>query len=357
MASLRKTALWGILGLTGMGAAAIVTAFAMKTSVRPAPDYVPGYHETTIAAPHRTADLQLHVWYPTDATTPSELIAQNALLYGFYGRRDAAPRQVASPVVVLSHGSGGRTSQLSWIAAALAEKGMIVLGVNHPGTTSRDSDPHQTVRIWERPQDMSAVLDAFASGRIHGLTADMDHVASLGFSLGGFSALALAGVQASKADFITYCDAFADKVDCGWFNQAGVDFASIDQTRYEQSHRDPRITATVAIDPALPRAMTAQSMAAVDVPSMIINLGVPANVPEAMRADGVASQITGNHYHAIENAWHFSAIFECSPLGRLIIGLAEEDNICSDQGLRDRRDIQAEAKGLIVPFLVNALIK
>ncbi len=90
-------------------------------------------------------------------------------------------------------------TQIAWMATALAEQRYIVAGVNHHGTTSRDSDPHQTVQTWMRPKDISAILDAFETGAT-GMSADMQRVVASGFSFGGYTALAMAGTQVSKAN-------------------------------------------------------------------------------------------------------------------------------------------------------------
>ena len=87
-----------------------------------------------------------------------------------------------------------------------------------------------TIEIWKRPADLSDVTSA-------------------GFSLGGHSALALAGARVSKDANIEYNDAHIGMLDCGWMTRGGVDFNDIDSLRYEASFQDPRITASIAIDP------------------------------------------------------------------------------------------------------------
>lgn len=97
------------------------------------------------------------------------------------------------------------------------------------------------------------MLDWLEAAPLDGFDADLSTVASVGFSLGGHSALAMSGLRASKARFIVYCDANRGKVDCGWLQDGGVDFAQIDAVRYEADMSDARVTHTIAIDPALPR--------------------------------------------------------------------------------------------------------
>jgi predicted dienelactone hydrolase len=179
-------------------------------------------------------------------------------------------------------------------------------------------------------------------------------VLSVGFSLGGHSALALAGVRVSKARFIAYCAANQGKVDCGWLEDGGVDFTQIDAALYEADLSDARITRTIAIDPALPQAVLHESLTALGSSVLIVNLGAPETIPAAMRADGLAEQIAGAEFRAIDGAAHFSALPKCSALGVVMIGLAGDDNICSDRDLRPREDVHLDVLDAIDGFLGRA---
>jgi predicted dienelactone hydrolase len=346
--------LWVAGGLAVLTGLLIGAALMSATRSFDPPDIVPGYRNAEISVPHRDVPLPVHVWYPATEGTP-ELIGQNALFYGHHVRRDA-PLPMSAPVVLLSHGSGGNAVQMGWLAAHLAKRGAVVIATNHPGTTSRDSVPARTVQIWERPNDLSALLDWLEAGGLPGFVPGPD-VTAVGFSLGGHSALALAGLRVSKARFIDYCNRNTGRVDCGWLQAGGVDFAAIDASLYDSDHSDPRVTRAIAIDPALPQAATAESLAAMSHPVLIVNLGDPAEVPEAMRADALAAAIPVAQYAAIPGAAHFSALPRCSLLGVVVIGLAGDDNICSDRGLRQRSDIHSDIGAAIDAFLSGAPIK
>ena len=340
-----------VAALALLVAVLLITALLIDTTERPSPAELPGYATMELSVAHRDVPLTLHVWYPAQQEGAPELIGQNGLFYGHHVLRQAPGLPGLHPVVVMSHGSGGNAPQLGWLASDLARSGMIVVATNHPGTTSRDSDPHRTPHIWERSQDMARVLDAILAAPPAGLQADAGRVASLGFSLGGFTALSVAGAQVSKQKFIDYCEAHAGKVDCGWMQDAGVDFTAIDATKYEASYRDPRITAALAFDPALPQAMTEDSLAAMDLPVAIVNLGEVETVPAAMRADSVAARIPGAKFKAVPRAHHFSFLQECSGLGVIVIGLAGDDNICSDRGFRDRGELHDDLSVIARGFL------
>ncbi|SPF79772.1 alpha/beta hydrolase family protein [Pseudoprimorskyibacter insulae] len=329
---------------------ALFFVFVILSSTKPfdPPLAVPGYRQARLDVAHRDVPLPLHIWYPATEGTP-ELIGQNALFYGHHVRPDA-PLPLSAPVVLLSHGSGGNAVQLGWLAAHLANRGYLVIGTNHPGTTSRDSLPERTVMIWERPADLTAMLNWLQGGGLAGFAPNGD-VTTLGFSLGGHSALAMAGLKVSKSRFIDYCDRNAGLVDCGWLTAGGVDFAAIDASKYEADLSDPRVTRTIALDPALPQAATRESLSELAPAVLIVNLGQPDTIPPAMRADALAEAIPQAQYTSIDGAAHFSALPRCSLFGNVMIGLAGDDNICSDRGLRPRDQIHSEVLSAIDAIL------
>lgn len=344
-----------VLGLVALFAGVIAAAFLLGTSPRPVPDALAGFHQTTLDVAHRAAPLPLFIWYPAISDAAPELIGQNALFYGFFAFRDAKPKDGPYPVIVLSHGSGGNALGLGWLASDLAARGIIVLAVNHPGTTSGDSFPEATVKVWERPDDMKALLDFAAAELPLDLIADMERVGAVGFSLGGYSALALGGAEVSKSHFIDYCRSFPDKLDCGWMNAAGLDFDAIDAVRYEQSNRDSRLKAIVAVDPALPLALKDGGLAAVTAPTLLVQLGQTETIAEGMRWNVAVSDFRDGRLYTAPDTYHFAFLAECSALGGIVIAIAGDDNICADKGTRDRGEVHTELRGVIGDFLTDTL--
>lgn len=349
---MKRLAIYFGSAVVGLLAVVFVSAAILGTSERPAPPITAGVTQLSLAAPHRDVPLPVTLWYPTPSRNEPTLLGQNALFYGAYAQIDAVPAPSALPVVLLSHGSGGNAVRLGWLATDLANKGFIVAAVDHPGTRSRDSDPFQTIKIWERPDDLSLVLDMLDQTPPVGLEVDMGRVGIIGFSLGGQTALAMSGVQYEKDAFIRYCAANAGQHDCGWMQAAGVDFAQIDQTRYEADHSDPRIGATVAVDPAGGRAVAESST--LTTKSLVINLGAAGSIPEAMRADDLAAA-WGTEYMTVPDSWHFSFLADCSQLGRIMMWVAGEDAICSDVNGRDRRSVHRELNAAIGDFFTGAI--
>lgn len=305
----------------------------------------------TLAPAHRDTEVTLHLWYPARPDGTAVLIGHNALFHGTWAAEGATPAPGAHPLVLFSHGSGGNAERLGWFASALAARGYVVAAPNHPGTTSRDSDPFRTPMVWERTADLSAALDRLLGDPPTGLTIDPARITAAGFSLGGHTALALGGVRLSKRAFLDYCDRAAGQLDCGWMQDAGVDFAAIDASRYESDLSDPRVTRIVAVDPALTPAMTPESLAGLTDRVLVLNLGTPDSLPLGLNAAKAAATIPGATYVALRGAAHFSFLAECSPLGQIVIGLAGEDSICSDRGLRPRDEVHADLLDRTLTFL------
>ncbi|MFM7443044.1 MAG: alpha/beta hydrolase family protein, partial [Tabrizicola sp.] len=326
----------GLAGLVVIVAAVLGSAFLLDTTERPPEFEAPGYLFVEMPVAGREKPVPLHIWYPTDSREPPTLIGQNGLFYGSHIRKDAPPVAAKTPVVVMSHGSGGNAERLGWLAGYLAHQGMIVVAPNHPGTTSGDSDPFKTPLVWERTGDLTAALDLLQSTPPGGLQPDLDRVAVLGFSLGGYTALGLGGIRVTKAAFIEHCAVAPSAPDCNWMVEAGVDFTAIDATLYDKDHGDPRVKAVVAIDPALVKAIDPTSIAALPEPFLLVNLGEATTLDPAMQPTALADTLPEATYLAVPGAKHFSFLAECSTLGVIIIGIAGEDNICSDAGLRDR---------------------
>jgi predicted dienelactone hydrolase len=316
-----------------------------------------GYTTAPAPAAHRDQPLNAHIWYPAKKNGTEIILGKNAVFTGHPVQADATAKDSAFPLVILSHGSGGNAPNLAWIAASLADKGMIVIAANHPGTTSGDSTPAQTLKMWERPADQSALIDLAEAGLPYGIQADTSRIASVGFSLGGYTALATAGARVSKDDYVSYCDEFEGKLDCAWFNNANIDFDTIDQPRYEQSNRDPRVTTVVAIDPAASQAYQADSLAQFDVPVQIINLGSAGEIPAAVDGATIQADLKSAKLEFVDQAAHFSFLGKCTGKGWMIIKMAGEDPICSETGTRDRADIHQELQIKIGAFLHEHLIE
>lgn len=125
------------------------------------------------------------------------------------------------PVIVFSHGYSGSNTQSTFLMEALASAGYFVLAPNHgdartgwyPGKFLVDAvfrhpeEPFRKVDEWsdatysDRAADVKAVLDAaLGAENFEGVPVDPQKVGIAGHSLGGYTALGMAGAWPSWKD-------------------------------------------------------------------------------------------------------------------------------------------------------------
>jgi predicted dienelactone hydrolase len=316
-----------------------------------------GFKSFTVEDVSRHRSIETLVWYPANGGGVAVNLGDNPLFKGVSVLEGAAIGDGQFPVVLLSHGSGGNAANLSWLAKPLAEEGFMVVAPNHPGTTSADSHPAETVKFWNRPMDLSAVLTGVINNGEFGKHIDQHNVTVAGFSLGGFAALSAAGARVNAEAFAQYCDAQKDvMLDCKWYAKGNVDLHKLDNVQVNQSNLDRRFSQLIAIDPALSQAFVKDSLSAIKIPTLIINLGSTEKLPIGVDASKIVTEIPKAQYHVIPDAWHPSFLGECKPNGKqILLADGDEEPLCDDGGGRSRAEIHDEIFGRMLGFLKSKL--
>ncbi|MEC8441603.1 MAG: alpha/beta fold hydrolase [Cyanobacteriota bacterium] len=159
-------------------------------------------------------------------------------------------------LVVISHGLWDDPESFEGWGEFLATHGYTVLMPDHPGSNSAqqkamlagDRRPPGAEELRLRPLDVSALLDAVASGRLlSGRGLNTQSVAVVGHSWGGTTAVQLVGAVPTVRKLSSRCADLRDQerniswiLQCSWLNgiaQAGV--------------ADSRVKAAVAVSPPL----------------------------------------------------------------------------------------------------------
>lgn len=295
------------------------------------------------------------------------MVGENRIFEGTSAGKDAAIEPGPLPMVLFSHGSGARGNSMAWIATALAENGFLVIAPNHPGTTSGDSTPQDTPKIWERTDDISTIVTSLTTNAEWSGSIDESRIGVLGFSLGGTTAMELAGARASLDAYVQYCIDYANSMDCRWFvGERGykdgkpvdvpkLDLRTVDRPRFEQSNHDPRIRTAVLVDPGLEVAFTGESLAGIDIPLSFINLGSVGKIPVAVLSDELSKKVPGATYVQVDDADHFSFLPVCKEgASAFLKSVGEIDPICEPTG-RERSNIHAELTRIIVNAFQRSL--
>ena len=120
--------------------------------------------------------------------------------YEVSAARDAPPEGDGMPLVVVSHGIGGSPFVYRDLAAHLARAGFAVALVVHPGD-NRDDDhlAHTFQNLEDRPRHLRVAIDAAYADDLVGPRLAPSAVAVVGHSMGGYTALAVAGGKPHSA--------------------------------------------------------------------------------------------------------------------------------------------------------------
>lgn len=339
-----------------MNISQILAATLIASTAVPAFAATLGARALSFHARERGADVEALFWYPSDAAEPNRTLGENGIFHGQAVHWEADLPEGIQPLVVISHGAGGNAAQYTWLAEALVDKGFVVAGINHPGSSSGNSSAEEAVKLWQRPADVSALLDGLAADEQMQSLIDLQQVSMFGFSAGGYTSLALAGARIDVDKLHSFCDQATGMSDCAYLRHGGVDLHAMDLDLAGRDNSDARIKAFVAVDPGVATTLTDASLASINAPVALIGLGAEGTIPPVVDAARAATLIPGVEYARISDAVHFSFLPQCKPKGAAI--LAEEgepDALCDDAGGRPRAALHSQLAQMISQFFVEQL--
>jgi predicted dienelactone hydrolase len=208
--------------------------------------------------------LRTAVWYPTLDTTGSSPT--------YFGGLDpdaleaATPATGPFPLLVYSHGHQGYAEASSFLMTHLASHGWVVAAPDHTGNTTLDGGERETAIYYERPLDISAVIDHFAALPDGEPWSDTptDSVGVIGHSFGGYTSFALGGAQ---YDLDTLAPACADGTYTGHFC---VGMTSEAEALLRAGLTDPRVSGLLAMAPGDFDLFAEAGVGAVSVPTMLM---------------------------------------------------------------------------------------
>ena len=313
-----------------------------------------GFDRFDMQADHRTGSISAAIWSPVGRKTYAGRVGDNAVFQGVDAFIGAALPDEEMPLIVVSHGSGSSIDGTAWLASGLAQRGALVVVLNHPGTTSGDSSPRRTVRLSERGADISAVLDHVLADPYFAERVDEDRIAALGFSLGGATVMGVAGLRLDANNYATYCETFGEAAqDCLFLARGGVDFDHL-PPQFSADMTDDRFSRIVAIDPGFTYAATPNSAAQIDVPVQLVTLGDSfpwLAVDVRSEGSGLVDQLEQVEHVVIPNAHHYSFLPICTPDAPELLIEEGEDAICNDPEGSDRATVHSASINAIARFL------
>lgn len=318
-----------------------------------------GFRQTFLGAASERP-LHVTVWYPTQAGQNPKNVGENPAFFGVSVVENAAVPTDTHPLVVLSHGYGGNWRNLSWLAAELAKQGYIVAAPEHPGTTTFDKSPAAAEKLWERPKDLSRVIDALIANPALAGRIDTTRIAAVGHSLGGWSVAELAGARFDTARFMRDCHQRSNPQVCGFSTKLGINKNQQFARQLDGNLRDPRIRAVVSLDLGFARGFSPKTLSTIPVPFLVIAAGVDiADLPANQESGYLAANLPkkSSRYVLIADATHFSFMQLCKPGAEALIDRETPGDsvVCKDGHGRDRQAIHQQIAALIIPFLTQAM--
>lgn len=257
--------------------------------------------------------LTLEIWYPTTVPpgktervvyesaipgTPQPGVASTFQILG-KALRDAPPVNGQSfPLVVVSHGYPGSRTFMTWLTENLASKGYVVAAIDHTDSVFGQQRAFSSTLL-NRAADQVFAIDALTArsqdpGDFLHNVIDPSRVAVVGYSMGGYGALATAGAGYSRQG------GAAQAIPGGYFDGWLAD------SKEFQSRRREQIKAVVAIAPwgnqPPQNNWDAQGLAGIHIPSLFI----------AGDRDDVSGfeQGTRKAFHGAVNSERYLLVFE-----------------------------------------------
>ena len=106
----------------------------------------------TLRDANKSSDLRVTIWYPARAGAPTSSIDIPKVrpLFSIGSVANDAPfaDNDRRPVVLLSHGYGGSARIMAWFGMALADRGYVVVAVDHPGNNGLDPQTAAGSVLW-----------------------------------------------------------------------------------------------------------------------------------------------------------------------------------------------------------------
>jgi predicted dienelactone hydrolase len=316
----------------------------------------------------KTEGLVTRIWYPTDPDVPEAAHdigpPGDPIMRGHPIAVDAplSPAHENYPLLLLSHGTGGSADSLDWLGAAFAAAGYVVVGVNHPGNTALEPLTREGFMLWwERALDSSEALDAVLVDPKLGSHIDRDRIGAIGFSLGGYTVLELAGARTNLQAFTDFChspaaDAICHPPEMDRLNGAEPLPSELSpETKASlagagESYRDKRIKAAFVISTALGKAFDAASFAEIDIPVALIGGTADVTAPVETNVKRIAQFLPKASLTLLPGAAHYTFLNVCVPAA--VERLAR---LCKDNPGVDRDAVHAQTLEVARAFFAEAL--
>jgi predicted dienelactone hydrolase len=282
------------------------------------------------------------VWHPC-GEAPQEIDARGGRT--FFATNGCPIAGDKLPLIVISHGRRGWLGGHHDTAAALADAGFIVLAINHPGDTERDTSGTDSLAVLvERPADIKRSIDYILETWPDAARIDARRIGLYGFSFGGYTALGVIGGNPDLRKGLPNCQTSSLRA-CKELEN--------NEIATEPVVHDPRVKAAVIVDPYPALFFTEENLKAVTIPVQLWSSDPAQNADHLSGccAAAINDRLPSKpEYHFVKDAKHFSFLALCTPKE------AEKfASICTDAPGFDRADFHNHFHAEVISFFKEHL--
>ncbi|MEH2336896.1 alpha/beta hydrolase [Nostoc sp.] len=243
--------------------------------------------------------------------------------------------QNAAPVIVISHGLGLDSSNFQYLATHLASYGFAVAVPNHPGSDAkqlhsllngRANDVAEPSEFKDRPLDVTYILNQLEKGnqsdsRFKG-RLNLQQVGVFGQSLGGYTALALAGAKINFEQLKQDCQpaALQNTWNMSLLLQCRALELNISKSAKDYNLRDQRVKAAIAVNPITSSIFGKAGLSQIRTPVMIVSSSDDTVAPALSEQILPFSWFTNSQKYLVMlvGGTHFSTIGNGNPANQQV---------------------------------------
>lgn len=276
----------------------------------------PSYWQSEALGPLLKTELNVSVAGFNSNLNPAELgtekVEQQALYLRDSQRNRLIPvdlyyaKNTQGPLVVMSHGFGADRKFLNYLAYHLASQGITVAALEHTASnvnwvsqasiSDKPQDLMPASEFVDRPKDVSFLLNELAEknqkyGELKGKFNTQQAVV-IGHSLGGYTALALAGAELNLAALRQTCKSIVPLLQSPgeWLQCAATDLKKV------PTLGDSRIVGAIILNPVVGQLFGETGLSKVKVPTLTLASTEDAFTPAITHQLEPFKQLGGNKY-------------------------------------------------------------
>lgn len=318
-----------------------------------------GQKSVTFIDESRSRPLLTEIWYPTlDTLTKKEPKENQKMLFKTIETiPNATIPNEKFPLLLISHGTGGNRFSLTWFIERMVKEGYIVVSLDHYGNSTFNKIPREFVKWWERAIDVQFVLTNILNDNEIGTKVDSSKIGGVGFSLGGYTNIALAGGYVDRT--IRENEKAEDREMPAEFPKTDeiIDFENdslivSSYNKYKSQVKEDRIKAFFVMAPAIGFGFHSKEQTGkITAPIFIVAGKGDTNTPIENNAKIYHSLIKTSKIHLFDkNVGHYVFLNEPTEFGKEVA-----PEITIDKPAVDRKEIHEKTLGLALDFFKNEL--